>query len=316
MRRYCTLQTLKDISEHGVVSGLLHKDPMMEAYALSIEVIALILEYAFDELSPDERPYVGGWIVENIIAKNPNTEYLRSMPNLDSFLDAEDHFSRITDIADLLFNLQWVPGIEQIYRRIVKQSDQIEATLLELEGLRMLTIGGLPFRILHDGAGQGLNYECEIITPTGLIAYCEMKCKIESTVFSVASLKNAFNKARKQLPKGKCGVLFLKVHTNWIEDAEIRTSLDKTIYKLLGGTERITVAVCYSRHKQLSGGKIFSQAGLREYVNQKSPFVDAIGKSLIVERLRQAINPPWLSFWGLTKERIQKILEDETRDRL
>jgi hypothetical protein len=311
-------KSLKYISEHGFASRELPNGIHYD-YALALDIIPRCLGVAFTPDSEFPEKYIKEigykWIYEHIFSRNPQTPYFRSRPKNGAEFDL--HYMRVTDFSELLYNLQTVIGIEAVYRRLVSNPSQIEATILELEGFRLLWLAGLHFKIVHAGAGQNLNYECEITLPSGATAYCEMKCKLETTKFSESSLKNALDGARHQLPKGCCGIILVKIPQTWVEGSDnIASSINAVIGKILNNTTRVCEIVWYATFVKSSSEWSFGLHMLNEYLNDKAPNAKDLNGGIFHDGLRTTGETRWVHLFRITKEQLQKILAIELKNSL
>ncbi len=287
------------------------------AYFLSCHIVGMILEASFD-LVPNEnrkpefrsKGFGMRWVSENILATHAESGYLRCNDGTEATKYL--HIAKVIELAELLYNLQTVPGIQAIYRRVIEDPPGLEATILELEGLRLIWFTKLGFRIVHSGAGRQLNYECEIYLPSGVTAYCEMKCKLETQEFSATTIKNTLDIARAQLPKGGCGVVILKVPSSWFNSPDTSASLDLAVEQVLRNTTRISEVVLYDRMLFEGAEYLFYVGSIRETLNQRSPCAAALDGGIFRKTPPPSLNPEhWLLFSTLTEDILQQLLEVE-----
>ena len=302
------LKSLKALSERGLASQELPSGVPFD-YALAWDLIPRLLGASFPgtDLSLDGLiEEIGGkWVRDHVAARHRKTPYLRALPQGE--VDYDLHRLRVTDLAELLYNLQTVTGIDPIYRRIVDDPSKIEATVLELEGFRLLWLAGLSFKVVHTGAGESLNYDCEIALPSGTTAYCEMKCKIETTAYSENSLANALRQARAQLPKPGCGIILVKFPQSWVDGPqEMVDSINSTIRDFLRNTTRVSEVAWYARLVKYSGEWGFPLITFNEYLNDRSPYVEALGRGLLHRGLQHQTG--WVHLSGITREGLQQLL--------
>jgi len=120
------------------------------------------------------------------------------------------------DLAEVLYNLQYVAGFDECIERM--KNGDIEGTYAELDFGRMLYLHQIRFRyVVPSGRPGGRNYDVELIYPNGFVVCGDAKCKIETTAFSVKTLDGALEKARSQLPDGQPGIVFVKIPPKWME---------------------------------------------------------------------------------------------------
>ncbi len=111
-------------------------------------------------------------------------------------------------LAENLFNLQDVDGFSDVYKRIL--SGQFEDCIAELEVARFVNLRGEDFRFVLPLGRKGENYDLEILK-TGLTINCETKSKLEARELSANQVWRRLDDARKQLPKGKPCLIFLRI---------------------------------------------------------------------------------------------------------
>jgi len=304
------LKSLKWISENGLVSRHL-PDGVRYDYALALDVIPRIIGASFgvdNAMSKEEYLKIGlKWRENHILLGNPESSYLRSSPKTGK--DYDLHILRVVDLAELLYNLQAAHGIDAVYRRLVTEPAKIEATVLELEGFRLLWLAQQKFKIVHSGAGQNLKYECEIDLPNGTNAYCEMKCKLETTEYSENTLKGVLNSARGQLPKNGCGIILLKIPQTWVDASyEVAASINHVIGSFLRNTSRIAEVVWYARNMYYTDDLVVPTLLHNEYLNENSPHVKSLDGGIFSKGFRTAGETRWLHLLGITKAKLQALL--------
>jgi hypothetical protein len=147
------------------------------------------------------------WVERHIVSDNRKKGFL-------SIDESEPHRReisclRVMDLAEVVYNLQPVPGFDECIARM--RDGDIEGTYAELDFGRMLYLNQVPVRFVVPQGTIGLDYDIEIEYPGGVVASADAKCKIEGTEFGENTIKNTLNKARKQLPDDMPGIVFVKV---------------------------------------------------------------------------------------------------------
>ena len=123
---------------------------------------------------------------------------------------------RTIRLAELLFNLQHVPGI---YERVeLLRAGQLESVYSDLEDGSFLYRRGVPFEYVTPTGMRGFDYDARIVLQGGAFMPVEMKCNIESTDLTRGAVRGALETARKQLPKGEPGLIFLKIPEAWLRE--------------------------------------------------------------------------------------------------
>jgi hypothetical protein len=283
--------------------------PPRFAYTLAGLVSGHVLEMAFDGKSsiPSEIQNGGvNWISRNLLTSDLHSGYFRYS------LDPKGinlHTCRVVELGELLYNLQTVTGIAHIYRRLVTDPPAVEATIVELEAMRLLWWAKLRFRIVDRGDEEGTeHFDCEIVLPSGVTACCEAKCRLETTEFSESGIENTIETARKQLPKGHCGIIILKIPSDWPASEDILKKTIKVVERSLRSTTRIADVVIYARDLLLTETHSAYTIPLKEVQNPRSPHVMALNGGLIQDL---DVLHRWLNFSILTPEVLKSLLEAE-----
>lgn len=274
-------------------------------YHLSYGVIYHILEETVRRARSTHKPLertVKEWLNKWITPTDPKStapQYLRSHWDSDTY---HLHVGRMIDLAELLYNLQTIPGIHERFYELLTAPKQIEDKLFELQGFKILCLAKIPFRVKPTG------YECDFTLPDGTMVHCEMKCKIETTKFSTNTIRNAFKIACKQLPKDKINIVFLKVPTDWLQDSETFITFFDFLAKEVASRSSITEVVLYSHVPTGGREAIF----LYELLNDRSsPYAKILDYGYIKKRMDSA-GPWWVSFNEFTTlENLTRRAESE-----
>ena len=150
---------------------------------------------------------------------------------------------KIIDFAELLYNLQDIPGFDTCIDRM--RHGVIEATFAELDLGRMLYSGNVDFRFVEPQQKKGLDYDIEITLSGGIVVCADAKCKVEATDFSVDGVRRSLEKARTQFPKDRPSIVFMKVPQRWFEEPGHGVSLINIAETFLRGTGRIVSVKFY-----------------------------------------------------------------------
>jgi hypothetical protein len=210
------------------------------------------------------------WVERHIVSDNRKKGFLsidESEPDR-----REISFFRVMDLAEVVYNLQSVPGFDECITRM--RDGDIEGTYAELDFGRMLHLNQVPFRFVVPQGATGRDYDIEIMYPDGVIASADAKCKIEGTEFSENTIKNTLNKARKQLPDDMLGIVFVKLPPSWISDGDrVSTSLN-TARDFLRGTRRVVSVKFYSSPISLATNVLRHDHAYKEVSNPQTDFGD------------------------------------------
>ena len=71
---------------------------------------------------------------------------------------------------------------------------------------------------------KGSDYDVEVFYPDGFAEPADAKCKFETTEINPQSILSSLEKARKQLPDDRAGIIFTKVPQSWVARRRIGCS--------------------------------------------------------------------------------------------
>ncbi|HET8670799.1 MAG TPA: hypothetical protein VFM05_09300 [Candidatus Saccharimonadales bacterium] len=268
----------------------------------------------------------------NFVALGTATEYLRavvgnewtnqmvfsqhstvSRPNQlgRAFMKAEDeetehryrNLERTVRLAELLFNLQFIKGIDG--RLDDLRRGKVEATYAELEAGAFLLRRSVLFNYVDEIGVKGLDYDGQILLKSGERVICEMKCKVESTGLSEGGSRNALDAARRQLPPGEPGIVFLKIPESWVRDPKVSTVLSTALNDFLRGTSRVIAVV-------LRWEEVFVQAGevgaliAYKYRVELGPAPKSVSPEVqnLLDQLSGPAMSAWISFGVIAEEAV------------
>ena len=203
-------------------------------YGISTEALGFFLGYE--------------WTVANVFGQytGASSEYRsgREFLKSETFRDSNSrlrHAVRVTRLAECLFNLQLVPGIK--HRVAMLKIDNLETALGEMECAALFTHPDLKLRFIVPGGTKGQDYEAEIVTPAGTVVCCEIKTKKETTNLSHNTIRSTLDKARKQLPKSKPGLVVLKIPEPWTAQRRSRAIVLAAVAQVLRQSNRLVAIV-------------------------------------------------------------------------
>jgi hypothetical protein len=215
------------------------------------------------------RVFMGAeWVERHVISDGSKKGFL-SIDESDP-RRREVSFFRVMDLAEVIYNLQPVPGFDECIARM--REGNIEGTYAELDFGRMLYLNGVPFRFVVPQGTAGMDYDVEVEYPGGIVASADAKCKIESTEFSENTIKNTLGKARKQLPDAMPGIVFVKVPPRWIADANCTVAMLEQARSFLCGTRRVVSVKYYSSPITLSNNMLRHDHAYKEISNPVTDF--------------------------------------------
>jgi hypothetical protein len=133
-----------------------------------------------------------------------------------------------------------------------------------------------------------------------------MKCKVESTDLSEGTIRNTLDAARKQLPSGEPGLIFLKIPESWVRKSDIGTLLPRTVNDFLRGTSRVVAVI-------LRWEEVYVQTGENGAIIAYKYRVEGgtVPKNVssevqnMLDRLSSPATSTWVSFRTIAEEAIQ-----------
>ena len=205
------------------------------------------------------------WIEKHLDpdASNPGILTLKGNPS-----DLELAKIRIIDLAETLFNLRRVKGLNECLQRM-QTVDNIEPTLAELHIGKMLYANDWTFRFVSPSGGRGDDYDLQIRYWNQAVCG-DVKCKIESPIPDSNSITRTLTRSRDQLPADKPGVFFVKFPQSWMEHPDWqRTTVQGALDFFAQGTGRIISVAFYVEPIRLIG--MVTEEG-RHYVAQQGHY--------------------------------------------
>lgn len=159
----------------------------------------------------------------------------------------KNHTLRVLQLAELLYNLQGVLGLDHCLDRMF--SGQIEPTMAELDFGMFLRRQGVAFSYVTQTGVKTSDYDVEIPYEGGPVACGDIKCKFEGTDYAESSILNSLKKARGQLPSDRPGIIFVKVPQHWLDLSTGNFDIDvsETLAKFFRTTKRIILVVFYAK---------------------------------------------------------------------
>jgi hypothetical protein len=257
------------------------------------------------------RAVVGNeWTNQMVFSEHPTV----SRPNRPGrvFMKADEEETehkyrnqeRTLRIAELLFNLQSVEGIDGRIEDL--RAGKVEATYAELEAGAFLLRRGVPFKYVDETGVKGLDYDGQILLRSGERVNCEMKCNVESTGLSDRTSRNALDAARKQLPSGEPGLVFLKVPEPWVRDPAVSAILSAAINDFLRGTSRVVAVVLRWEEVDVQAGEAGVLIAYKYRVERGTPPKSVSSEvGHLLDQLSGPAMAAWVSFRGIAEEAIR-----------
>lgn len=210
------------------------------------------------------------WFAAHIRYDSPKPGFL----NMDFASDSrrEATMFRVVELAESLFNLQNIKGFDACIAQMKGGCDKIQSTCAELDFGRFLYIHDVDFHFIVPQMLKGSDYDVELFYPDGFAVPADAKCKFETTEMNPQSIANSLEKARKQLPADRPGIIFIKVPQSWISDLETAVAMVEAGSKFFRNTDRIVSIKFYVSHLETRNNMIMHRHALREITNEASRF--------------------------------------------
>ena len=244
------------------------------------------------------------WVENNVFAHGLNPGLKSDFGFLEVDFSASDKdvqtpLFRIFDLSEILLNLQMVEGFDDCLNRLKSgDQDQIEATFAELQVAKLLYIHEQKFRFVARAGQTQTDYDYEIDFAGGWRACAEAKCKLESTDIDPLSVKRSLQKARRQLPRDRPGIIFVKVPQHWFTSSNQMTDeLRKVTRDFLRSTTRVASVKYYVSHLSLANQQVAHRHATDEIDNPDAAFTRkhwVIFKGYPVPREWDGMPPAWI----------------------
>jgi hypothetical protein len=149
---------------------------------------------------------------------------------------------RVIDLAESIFNLQKIEGVEECLTRL-KTANELEPTVAELHIGKMIFANDWPFKFIVPTPGRTYDFEIQY----GEWKICaDAKCKVDVAAPDSDSITKTLHRSRTHLPKDSPGVFFVKLPQHWMEhEGWERTTIQGALEFFAQGTGRISSVVFY-----------------------------------------------------------------------
>jgi hypothetical protein len=154
-------------------------------------------------------------------------------------------------LAEALFNLQAVAGFPGIHCHL--SAGELEPCIGEPEAAKFLKSRGEQIRSVTPQGSIGNDYDLEIKRDAGEIC-CEVKIKLEAETLTAKGSFNSLERARKQLPKDKPGLIFLRIVGN-TTNTELQGKahlVQGAVKRLFAQTERVVGVILLTHMYEFS----------------------------------------------------------------
>jgi hypothetical protein len=140
------------------------------------------------------------------------------------------YMSRATEFGELIYNLYDIEGFDERINTIrANDTSGVESGIAELIAGKFFKLTGVDFRYVvtkvEPGQNTPKNPDIDYVAGDNRPESCEVKCNLESTDLNDRSIINILKSAKSQLPKGKAGIILLRVPENWLADMAAGTAV-------------------------------------------------------------------------------------------
>jgi hypothetical protein len=184
-----------------------------------------------------------------------------------TYFGSEDRFLiRVTMLAEMLLNLQDVPGFRGCLRLLA--DGNIESAFAELEVARLLVMCGVRFGFNERLSQTKTDYDLNIVFRNGEHGCAETKCKYEDTQLSESTIFNSLHDARRQLPNDRPAAIFVKVPEIWLGKQEFQQHTNAAVKRFFRETTTVVAVELFATgfvsrgsvaEQILSGTEVLSQ---------------------------------------------------------
>lgn len=220
------------------------------------------------------------WVVKVYLGKDWFDRYVTPKGKKRSIFTIEEtpgdaqelSFYRIIDLSEVLYNLQDISGFDECLERLRK--GEIEGVFAELDLGRMLFGNQIEFKFVRPSGKRGADYDVELVY-NNIVICGDAKCKIESTSFSHTTVDATLEKARRQLPNDRPGIVFVKIPPAWFTDRSVEHELADIAMDFLRTTRRVVSVKYYTPWIAFrSRGVLVVEHRFKELSNPKTDFGD------------------------------------------
>ncbi len=285
-----------------------HLETFIRTLAITSSNVNVDEEYLIYGLATEVLRFFFGnqWTNENIFAMHKQVSSRNRIGR--GFLKTEStdtserfrHMQRVTSLAELAFNMQGIEGLKARIERM--QKDNLESALGEMECAALLSSPEFNFRFVTPTGIKGQDYEGEVITSTERIVCCEIKSKSEQVVPNPDTLWRTFDQARKQLPKGKPGLIMVKIPESWGHLPSSPAVVDNAVEKVFRQSERI-VAIVFTWEEWFTTVESWRVVvnKIKHYSNARSSlYGDDV--EILLNKMGRKGNPLWVIFHDLVEQ--------------
>ena len=174
-------------------------------------------------------------------------------------------------LAEALFNLQEVEGFAGVHTRLL--AGELEPCIGELDAAGFLKRRRERIRFVIPRGSLGDDYDL-VMSRDEIDICCEVKVKLEAETLTEKGAFNSLEQARRQLPKDKPGLIFLRVVGN-TNRADLRSKaelIQRAVQRLFAQTQRVVRVILLTRVYEYVEGYQMARDLWRTIPNSKSKY--------------------------------------------
>jgi hypothetical protein len=241
------------------------------------------------------------WVEKHIGRSEKGSPYFQA--KRDDHSELLRYMSRATELGELIFNLHGVGGFDERINSIrADQRSGIESGIAELIAGKFFKIAGVFFQyVVAQKQADGntpANPDIEYVAGTNRLEFCEVKCNLQSTDLGEEPIRNILKKAKNQLPKGKAGIVLLRIPETWFADKTAMTVIEQAVEDFLTKAKTTRVSSFYvfvSETKLLPRQKMARVFLVKEFQNTHCDRRSGINLQLAEENGRWRNLQDWVS---------------------
>ncbi len=216
------------------------------------------------------------------------------------------HQDRVIKLAECLYNLQHVEGMAE--RIALMEKDSLESIFSEFECARMMAHPTLKLRFVNPTGIAGSDYDAEITSPADRLIYCEIKAKEEASELKQKAIENSIETARKQLPKGQPGLVWIRIPEQWTTQKGAKAIVDAAVQSALSSSDRLVAVLVAFQLWQSEGDEMLTQFRFTWTINEKSIYHGNDIKEAIM-LFGSHTNEKWMPLREFVTSRFARMVE-------
>jgi hypothetical protein len=150
------------------------------------------------------------------------------------------HRARLFLFAEMLYNLQHIPNIQNVFKKFGKED--FESTYIELEFAKYIFRSGRYFEFNISTGKKRSDYDI-LIDLNNENAAGEIKSKLESNEYKPKKLIQTIKDAKKQMPNNIQNFIFIKIPEEWGKNEDIIDSFCGEVKQYIDKSERIITVI-------------------------------------------------------------------------